>query len=451
MHVNPPSPARDKQNERLGRLAVLAGFISDEEQAEALEACAEEPDVSLAAFLLQRGWISLANKAALERWCGLRQTCPADLQEVLLEEIREQPEDDGPRLALADWLMDQADPAQAARGQFIALQCRAARLAEDDAERADLTRQAEHLLRRHETAWLGTTRRFLGDWEFRRGMLHVVAATIYYRGAWLVDLIGTDAWPWIDSLKAPPVDVPDRPGPGWYVLGSLCDWAGARNLTALDLSGLSLGHEPGAHGVRQLAASSWLDRLSALDVSENDLTDRGLGFLAGARCLGHLRTLDLRANDLGPDGARALASSAYLTRLTRLGLAENRLRAEGVDELVCSSNASDLLELDLRSNGLGDAGAWVLAGAPRLAKLQVLRLAVNDVTSDGAKALAQSPHLGRLAVLDLSGNRVGDAGALALAATASLGKLRRLDVSGNAITEPRRQALRARFGDRVRL
>jgi len=199
--------------------------------------------------------------------------------------------------------------------------------------------------------------------------------------------------------------------------------------------------------VRQLASSSWLDRLSALEIADNELGDLGLGFLAGARCLNRLRLLDARGNNVGPSGARALASSAYLTRLSRLDLGENRLGAEGADELTSSSNASDLLELGLQNNHLRDDGAWVLAGRRgwRNSRSSVWRTTPSPRTE--RRRWPRRRISAGWRCLDLSGNRIGDAGALALAAS-PLARLRRLDVRGNPITEPRRQALRTRFGRR---
>jgi hypothetical protein len=54
-----------------------------------------------------------------------------------------------------------------------------------------------------------------------------------------------------------------------------------------------------------------------------------------------------------------------------------------------------------------------------------------------------------LAYLDLSSNHIGDAGAVALARSAYLTGLGLLDLSGNPIGSRGREALRARFGDRV--
>jgi uncharacterized protein (TIGR02996 family) len=51
----------------------------------------------------------------------------------LLEAVLADPDDDGPRLALADWLMERDDP----RGEFIAVQCRIAAVEAEVEDGAD--------------------------------------------------------------------------------------------------------------------------------------------------------------------------------------------------------------------------------------------------------------------------------------------------------------------------
>src|SRR5204863_9945107 len=65
----------------------------------------------------------------------------------LVADCLAQPDDDGPRLVLADALLEREDP----RGEFMALQLRDARgeLAEPERKRM------ASLLRKHEKAWAG--------------------------------------------------------------------------------------------------------------------------------------------------------------------------------------------------------------------------------------------------------------------------------------------------------
>ena len=66
-----------------------------------------------------------------------------------LTRIREQPDDDGPRLIYADWLDEQNDP----RGEFIRTQLALARLPDFDRRRPELERLESKHLSRHESLW----------------------------------------------------------------------------------------------------------------------------------------------------------------------------------------------------------------------------------------------------------------------------------------------------------
>src|SRR5436309_8343756 len=77
-----------------------------------------------------------------------RPTMSAPRPQVIafLDAIKENPDDDTPRLILADWLMENGDEV---RGEFLQLQCRLAPLAEDDPNRAALVAREVELLQRH--------------------------------------------------------------------------------------------------------------------------------------------------------------------------------------------------------------------------------------------------------------------------------------------------------------
>src|SRR4051794_11232974 len=93
---------------------------------------------------------------------------------AFLEAIREQPDDDTPRLMYADWLEERGDE----RGEFIRVQCELARMDEED-ERRPALEMREGLLRAgHERTWLAevqeAARGALTRWEFRRGFVESV-------------------------------------------------------------------------------------------------------------------------------------------------------------------------------------------------------------------------------------------------------------------------------------
>lgn len=89
-----------------------------------------------------------------------------------LSAIKECPEDDTPRLILADWLDDNGDPY---RAEFIRLECKlASKKVGQPGERAAAVERVEELLRRFGGAWAGPLWHRQGarhDWH--RGMLCV--------------------------------------------------------------------------------------------------------------------------------------------------------------------------------------------------------------------------------------------------------------------------------------
>lgn len=110
----------------------------------------------------------------------------------LLRAAKEQPEDDTPRLVLADWLEDHGDPD---RAEFIHLQLRLSRNVTLDAERKAMQTREQELLNRNGGAWLGPLWRFwLSPVIWHRGLLSVgLSRRISPESI-------SDALPWIDTL-----------------------------------------------------------------------------------------------------------------------------------------------------------------------------------------------------------------------------------------------------------
>src|SRR5262245_22162424 len=96
--------------------------------------------------------------------------------EALLQAVREAPDDDAPRLVLADWLAEQPGPAIQARGDFIRLQCFRSR-AEDAKESADLARQASAIRAAHGERWPDVAAGARATLVHSRGMARLIAET----------------------------------------------------------------------------------------------------------------------------------------------------------------------------------------------------------------------------------------------------------------------------------
>src|SRR5437588_9322349 len=90
---------------------------------------------------------------------------------AFLEDIRVHPDDDTPRLILADWLEEFGDEVDLARGELIRVQCALARPGRSPAA---LRQRESYLLARYADDWLGPLARLAERWRFERGMLRLV-------------------------------------------------------------------------------------------------------------------------------------------------------------------------------------------------------------------------------------------------------------------------------------
>src|SRR5262245_55536383 len=123
-----------------------------------------------------------------------RSKSSADALPGLLAACKADPNDDGLRLILADWLEERGDP----RGAFVRLQVERSRLRDWDARQADLARREAALLRRHRAAWLGALAGRCAGETFRRGLVTAELG----RGAALdgAGLAGSPAWDWVEEV-----------------------------------------------------------------------------------------------------------------------------------------------------------------------------------------------------------------------------------------------------------
>src|SRR5262245_33525737 len=114
----------------------------------------------------------------------------------LLGRCKEHPEDDVPRLILADWLEDHGEPE---RADFVRAQVRLARGRAGVDVRLQLRARRKGLWRRHGRAWLGPWAGAAGSGWFARGLLHGEVSA--RRLPALADALrDSDALPWLESL-----------------------------------------------------------------------------------------------------------------------------------------------------------------------------------------------------------------------------------------------------------
>jgi uncharacterized protein (TIGR02996 family) len=246
---------------------------------------------------------------------------------AFLAAIAAAPDDDLPRLVFADWLDEHGD---AARAEFVRLQCAAARGEPADHERIT------GLEAEHGTAWLGPLARVAFRAEFRRGF---VEHTVLPASAFLAHG---------PTLR--------REGPlrGVTLLGArrvLSDLVRGpllAGLSALHLTGARLGDD----GVRLLSSCPALAGLATLRLGDNSVSDAGVAALARSPHLSGLTTLVLRDNAIGDGGVWELAHAPHLGRLTTLDLAGNEIGPSGVEALHTARRLPRLTDLDLTGQRL---------------------------------------------------------------------------------------------------
>jgi uncharacterized protein (TIGR02996 family) len=389
---------------------------------------------------------------------------------AFLEDIKENPADDTPRLVLADWLEEHGDRRDASRAELIRVQCRLERLAARDPDREALRFREQQLVSEHEAEWMGplADRGRSPSWKRGLGRIELAAGDFLKREpkarpSWR-ELERTEEYAFLDGLSLTDLHAGDLP--------SLLASDRLATFTALRLVACNLGPE----GAALLAECPRLGRLHELEVGDNQIGPQGMRALASSRHLGRLEVLNLWANALEVEGIEVLAASRLLRRLRRLSVAYNALGPVGMEVLAPHTGGLEhlevwsndigrrglralldapltprLRELDLPWNALRDEGAELLAGSPKAARVKELFLFCNQIQDSGARALADSPHLAGLEVLDLDANRIGERGALALARSPFLHNIRLLSLAKNDLGAAARQALEQRFGERVHL
>lgn len=327
---------------------------------------------------------------------------------AFLASILANPDDKKARTIYADLLQDRGDP----RGEFIALQCARADLADDDPRVTDLDASIAALLKKHKKVWTALGENKGARWEYRRGFVEKLsidakdllanAAQIFAAepleelNIWKIDESPTQRG---KSRLAPILDLP------------------LHRIKRLSLARCDLTEDDYA----ALARATTLASVELLDLTNGGSVDSPIAPLAQATSLPKLRELKLTGAMIGDDQLATLAKSTTL-RMSRLILQRNDLTAAGARSIASAVWAPQLVHLDLSSNEM--------------------------VQDEGLEALATSSHLMSLETLVLSYVGLHDRAADLILASQVFARLRTLDVSNNMSRDDLAR-LRAVFGDRL--
>jgi uncharacterized protein (TIGR02996 family) len=328
-------------------------------------------------------------------------------ENTLLQAIGDDPDDDLPRLAYADWLEEngRSDHAWLLRHQLSGRPGPAD--GRDRVVRFNLVNDRVGPLRPH-----------IASGEIRRGLLHVrmemrtflsrafqaVGADRFRQvGVEGLHLVGNTST--FERVANSPVLAVIRD------LELQCNRLNDAGLRALatgpvfpSLHTLTLNTGVvGDSGMEALAASGSFPRLRRLTLLHLGYFDlRGFQALGSWPSVGHLRAFGLSGFRIRDIHLSALFRSGTLSSLRRLSLDEIYLTDTGVRGLTSLACLAGLRRLSLRGSSLTDVGVAALLEAPFLAGLEHLDLALNHaITGAGVRLLAECPALARLRSLNL--------------------------------------------------
>jgi uncharacterized protein (TIGR02996 family) len=414
--------------------------------------------------------------------------------EAFLARIIAQPADDTARLVYADWLEENGGPADAARAEFIRVQCALARLSDDDPRRPDLEDREHELLAANATG-------SLGDWNagFERGFRAEIlteATDLVERGDDLfagnpitrLVLTAEDAYypgrveefaarPWLSRLESVRLE-------SWFThVGGAEPLFTSPHLTGLTELDASFAEDAGAFpeildrcpsrdrlrsvGVPDaddpgpLAEVLERTAVEELEVSGVSVTDAVLTGLLRAPFAGRLTRLRTVHGTFTPEGWRAFESPALTGSLRRLDITDSALAGVGIGRLLALPGLANLTELTLNGAALppgGDLAAGV-ARSPFWRKaesftatgvfmpgaafsllcrpdgptdLKQLDVSNTRLGADGVRFLCSAPFADSLTELQLRANGIGDEGLAAIADSGRFARLRTLDLRSNA-------------------
>ena len=108
--------------------------------------------------------------------------------------------------------------------------------------------------------------------------------------------------------------------------------------------------------------------------------------------LGNLTVLNLNGNHIGDEGVKIISQQCEhwsYHRLTSLDLTNNNITSKGVNFMTASSNFLNLFELILDDNDMDDASAIIIANSHSFKNLTTLSVHGNRIGKEGKEALTQ--------------------------------------------------------------
>ncbi|MCG8587362.1 MAG: TIGR02996 domain-containing protein [Pirellulales bacterium] len=306
---------------------------------------------------------------------------------LFIQQIREDPTDDIPRLIFADFLEEAGDE----QGELIRVQVELSRVAVGDPRRAALIERERALLDEFGDRWLAPMHALGVEGAsvrcFQRGLIERVripASRFLESGLELCQIT-----PALHCIEL--TDITD-------VATNFAAFPLPAQITAIDFSSKRLE----AEHISAMFTAGWWRHISRLDLRSNLLEDEGVLTLTEIE-LPALKYLSLDFNNLGPDAAAALAAWPSLGNVEHLSLSVNSLGDVGVQRLMNSAFLGSIKRLDLASNRIAARGVRHLAKAT-VPALRELNLRSNSIDESGMRSLVEAPFVRQLTGIDVRGN-----------------------------------------------
>jgi len=217
-------------------------------------------------------------------------------REGLFQAVLHDPDDISVRLILADWLEEQGDETDRARGELIRRQCQMPKLIPNGREWNEQHQAIQALLKRHGRDWNGPLHEYL----HRNGLVYAVSSRrgsikpwVYRRG--FIEALHLHASIFVDHAQ---------------VLFQLGPIRHLKLWNALDC-------------LRELISCPFLARVYTLDLCGNGLIDADARFLASSVHLHTLRNLYLTGNPIRAAGQHALKRAFPQTQIHYAGWAQD--------------------------------------------------------------------------------------------------------------------------------
>jgi uncharacterized protein (TIGR02996 family) len=334
------------------------------------------------------------------------------------------PDEDTPRLALADWLQEHGDKHDQARAEFIRLQIEAAKQQPCSPRHLKFDKRAGKIEDKHRAEWFRPLSSIDPRFDpseyppFARGLLARV-------GYGLHDLLREK---WQQAVAD---------GLGRVGVEELIVFGSTKRSAAL---------------IAELVACPALRAVASLSL--DDVNDSALEIIGRAETCAHLSTLQLSDTTITDAGLKRFAATTGMARLRMLyvsppgGLTKTgKTTADGVRALLHSARLPQLNALHV--NGAGKKfGLATLLADPALAKLRALHLSHPVALAD----VLPCPHLTNLHTLELLRATVTSADVNELLASPNFANLKVLWLGLKRHLAPTtKKKLKERFGTGLRI